>query len=91
MYIDNNNWDSIASSIIKNKTKYPKLYKVLSDKFIIVDDKYFDLFSRVSNCVFDRGFLAVDPIIDHKYLNRSDPRSDQVFKNSVDLIIDLIT
>ena len=45
MYIDNNNWDSIASSIIKNKTKYPKLYKVLSDKFIIVDDKYFDLFS----------------------------------------------
>ena len=45
MYIDNNNWDSIASSIIKNKSKYSKLYKVLSDRFIIVDDKYFDLFS----------------------------------------------
>lgn len=45
MYIDNTNWDSIAISIIKNKTKYPKLYKVLSDKFIIVNDNYFDLFS----------------------------------------------
>lgn len=45
MYINNTNWDSIAISIIKNKTKYPKLYKVLSDKFIIVNDNYFDLFS----------------------------------------------
>ena len=45
MYINNTNWDSIATSIIKNKTKYPKLYKVLSDKFIIVNDNYFDLFS----------------------------------------------
>lgn len=45
MYINSTNWDSIAISIIKNKTKYPKLYKVLSDKFIIVNDNYFDLFS----------------------------------------------
>lgn len=45
MYIDNTNWDNIAINIIKNREQYPKLYKVLSDKFIIVNDNYFDLFS----------------------------------------------
>jgi len=45
MYIDNTNWNNIVTNIIKNKNKYPKLYKVLTDKFIIVNDNYFDIFS----------------------------------------------
>ena len=45
MYIDNTNWDNIAINIIKNRKQYPKLYKVLTDKFIIVNDNYFDIFS----------------------------------------------
>jgi hypothetical protein len=45
MYIDNTNWDNIAINIINNKNKYPKLYKVLTDKFIIIDNNYFDIFS----------------------------------------------
>jgi len=45
MYIDNTNWDNIAIDIIKNKSKYTKLYKVLTDNSIIVGDNYFDLFS----------------------------------------------
>jgi hypothetical protein len=45
MYIDNANWNNIAINIIKNNTQYPKLYKLLSDNSIIVNNYYFDLFS----------------------------------------------
>ena len=46
MFINNQNWENIAIDIIKNKdTLYPKLYKVLSHKLILVNDKYFDLFA----------------------------------------------
>ena len=45
MYIDNTNWDNIAINIIKNNKQYPKLYKLLSDNSIIVNNNYFDLFS----------------------------------------------
>ena len=45
MYIDTTNWHNIAINIIKNNKQYPKLYKLLSDNSIIVNNNYFDLFS----------------------------------------------
>jgi len=44
-YINNTNWDNIAINIITNKNNYPKLYKLLSDNCIIINDTYFDIFS----------------------------------------------
>ena len=45
MYINDSIWDDIAIDIIQNKTKYTKLYKILVDHSIIVDNNYFDLFN----------------------------------------------
>ena len=45
MYINDSIWDDIAIDIIQNKTKYTKLYNILVDHSIIVDNNYFDLFN----------------------------------------------
>ena len=42
IYINNKNWDEIATEIINNKSK---LYTVLKEYGIIIDDYYFDLFN----------------------------------------------
>jgi len=45
MYINDSIWDDIAIDIIQNKTKYTKLYNILVEHSIIVDNNYFDLFN----------------------------------------------
>lgn len=69
MFINNQNWEDIAIDIIKNKdTLYPKLYKVLSHKLILVNDKYFDLFASEPITLKNINKEIVE--IDFKYENQ---------------------